>query len=71
MGPCRAFRSMQTTKHVKNWDQIEKEKNMHDSKSLMSNSDSLSKILLVQGSMTQFLDMITDYRMLVDLYLVG
>ena len=62
---------MQTTKHVKNWDQIEKEKNMHDSKSLMSNSDSLSKILLVQGSMTQFLDMITDYRMLVDLYLVG
>ena len=71
MGPCRAFRSMQAKNHVKNWDQIEKEKNMHDSKSLMSNSDSLSKILLVQGSMTQFLDMITDYRMLVDLYLVG
>ena len=52
--PLRVLRTMQAKKHVKTFDQIQSEKSLYETKGKLSNSDPLSKIFLVYGSILQF-----------------
>lgn len=65
---CWKWRTSQSAKHVDTFDQIESEKHQYQTKSKLAEQDSLSKVMLVYLSMIQFVDLITDAKLLFDMY---